>query len=547
MFDFGLLSTAGADSFTRMLLGGIGGFVSFGLLITYLYAGKYAMLRVRPPELYHRAVLGDDLLLVGLPMLLTAFVTLLVSDSLFPDERDFRILGPLPVRKSVVFGAKLTALFLFNGLLVAVTDVSLLPLMLLTSINPFGERAVLSRLAVWAITGAAASMFTVLAVTACIGLCVLAFSRRHLPELTGIVRSAMLFLLVLCVPFVLRLPNLGGPFARGSTWLQLAPPAWFVGLQQLLKGSDDPWYFHLAGIAVAAVGIAAMIVAITYAILFRRFERLMLVSTAISPPWSETDRTPAFRRATPAFRAVHRFTILTLRRSQLHQSVLVGLSACGVGFAMNRLIEANLARWLGAGGPLPSSLVSAAMWTPFGLMLVCGLSVRATLVLPMEHRANWIFRLTEAGPMRREQLRAVDQVVAMYVVGVPISVAIPVLWVAAGPVSVIAAAVVALVGFVFVHAVLLDWRRIPFTCSYLPGKRFIAHSFVLWSFSYLLFTLTGVALVRVAISDIRQALVIAAGLSVLAYVLRRRRLALWKETPLMFEDEFPDEPLQLRL
>jgi hypothetical protein len=36
-------------------------------------------------------------------------------------------------------------------------------------------------------------------------------------------------------------------------------------------------------------------------------------------------------------------------------------------------------------------------------------------------------------------------------------------------------------------------------------------------------------------------------LSVGAYLLRRRRLAGWSETPLMFEDEFPDEVLQLRL
>jgi hypothetical protein len=266
-----------------------------------------------------------------------------------------------------------------------------------------------------------------------------------------------------------------------------------------------------------------------------------------SPRWSETDRAPAFAHARPAFRAVHRFTMLTLRRSHLHQSVLVGLSACGLGFAMNRLIEANLGRWVEAGGPVPSSLAGAAMWTPFGLMLVCSLSARATLVLPIEHRANWIFRMTEDQATRGDQLRAVDQVLAMYVVGVPVWVAIPALWMVAGPMAVIGATVVALVGLVFVHAVLLDWRRIPFTCSYLPGKRFVAHSFVLGCFMYLLLTLTGMALVRAAISDVRQALAIATTLSFVAYVLQRRRLAMWKQTPLMFEDEFPDEPLWLRL
>ena len=64
------------------------------------------MLSGTTPERYRRALLGDDMFFIGLPMLLVAFVTLLVSHSLFPDEKDFRILGPLPERRHVVVGAK---------------------------------------------------------------------------------------------------------------------------------------------------------------------------------------------------------------------------------------------------------------------------------------------------------------------------------------------------------------------------------------------------------------------------------------------------------
>jgi len=187
------------------------------------------------------------------------------------------------------------------------------------------------------------------------------------------------------------------------------------------------------------------------------------------------------------------------------------------------------------------------MWTPFALMFACGIGVRAALALPMEQRANWIFRLTEDDATRRDQLRAVDYVVTTYVVGVPVAAAIPVLWMALGPPAVVAAAIVALVGLVFVHVVLFDWRRIPFTCSYLPGKRFITHSLVLGFVAYVIFTLTGGILVRAATAGTRQAILIAAALSVIAGLLRWRRLAIWSETPLMFEDEFPDQPVQLRL
>ena len=108
MFDFGFLSDLASDSFKRVLIGSVGGFVAFGLLLTRMYMSKYAVLwNTSTPERYRNALLGDDLMMIGLPMLLVAFVTLLVSHSLFPDERDFRILGPLPVSRLVVFHAKL--------------------------------------------------------------------------------------------------------------------------------------------------------------------------------------------------------------------------------------------------------------------------------------------------------------------------------------------------------------------------------------------------------------------------------------------------------
>src|SRR5438874_2581447 len=87
MFDFGVLTPVGADSFTHLLLGGVGALIALGLGLARIYAGKYAALSGgSSPEPYRIAVLGDDLFLIGLPMLLVALLTLLVSQSLFPDE-----------------------------------------------------------------------------------------------------------------------------------------------------------------------------------------------------------------------------------------------------------------------------------------------------------------------------------------------------------------------------------------------------------------------------------------------------------------------------
>jgi hypothetical protein len=531
LFDFGILSTKGSDSFKRMLLGAVGGLLAIGFGLTRVYAAKYGrLIAAGSRERYQDAMIGDDLFMVGLSMLLVAAVTLLVSHSLFPDERDFRILGPLPVRRAVVFRAKLTALLMFSGSFVVVTHLSLLPLMLLTSLSPLAGRSPSARLAVWAVTSVGASMLSVLAVTAIVGLLVLALSRSHMNELAGLVRSALLALLVLSTPFVFRLANLGASFAAGPGPLALAPPAWIVGLQQAIHGSRDPWFLQLAGIAVAALVASAAIVVTSYAVLFRDFERLMLRAPGTSAPWP----TRTLTSETPAFRAVHGFTMLTLRRSPLHQGVLVGLAACGAGLVMNRLA--------GAASP-----IAAAVSMPFVLMFACGVGVRTALALPMSERANWIFRLLEDDETRREQMRAVERIVTGWTVFVPVVVSAPVLWVSLGPQSVVAVFVALLTGLVFVHLVLADWRRVPFTCSYLPGKRFLAESLLIGGAAFYGFTLVGAALVRRAIGGVVPAIVILVALGLLAWLLRRRRLSVWSRTPLMFEDEFPDELLQLRL
>jgi hypothetical protein len=46
---------------------------------------------------------------------------------------------------------------------------------------------------------------------------------------------------------------------------------------------------------------------------------------------AQQDRRGDRPAATPAFRAVYRFTTMTIGRSGLHQTVLVGLSGCGLG------------------------------------------------------------------------------------------------------------------------------------------------------------------------------------------------------------------------
>jgi hypothetical protein len=549
MFDFGILTQTGADSFRHMLLGVVGGVIAAGLLLTRIFFERYgALASATTPEPYRRALLGDDTLIIGLPMLLLAFVTLMASGSLFPDERDFRILCPLPLPRTVIFRAKMAALFLFSGLFIAAAHVALVPMMLLTSVSPWRGHAVPVRMFAWALASVSASAFAVFAIAGIIGVFVLTAPRGHLHVLAALLRSGVLTVLIMYVPLLLRAPSFGTSLLDGSGWTALVPPAWFVGLQRVLVGSVDRWMMYLAAIALAALGATATTVAVVYAALFRNFERLALRSATTSPLRPGTSTTQQTSGTTPPFRAVYHFTTATLCRSGLHQSVLVGLSASGLAVAINSFSGADFANAFGADQAHSSSLASAAMWVPFVLMFACGVSIRATLALPLEQSANWIFRLTESAAARRDQLRAVDHLVTTCVVGVPMALAFPFLWLALGSASILAALVTALLGLVFVHGVLLDWHRIPFTCSYLPGKRFVAQTLVTGLLAFTIFTLGGRAVVRGAITGaLWETLLVLGILCLIAYLLRRRRLSVWDRTPLMFEDEFPNRPDVLRL
>ena len=560
MFDFGILTPAGADSFVHLSLGAIGALLALGLRFALVYAGKYAALSAaRSSEPYRVALLGDDLFLIALVMLLIALVTLVVSQSLFPDERDFRILGPLPVRRIVIFRAKLAALFLFIGMFAAVVHLSLTPLILSMSVSRFSEGPVLTRVTAWMIASVSASIFSVLAVAAIVGVLTLVLSRTRLYSLTALIKSLVFALLVVCIPFVFRLPGLGSAMSHGTPWLTLVPPAWFVGLQRALLGTSDSWFQMLAGIALTGLAAGVLIVATAYVLLFKHFEQLLLRPPSISQSWLLGDQAPSQSSITvdsrdrhvvesSAFRAVYRFTSTTLRRSELHQGVLLGLTACGVALTSNRLVGAGWFHRAGMDKQRGAFLHYLAVWTPFALMFICGLSVRAAIAVPMTHRANWIFRLTEKEGARSEQMRAAERIVTWHTVGLPIAVGVPVLWSVIGwKDAAIATLIVALVGAVFIHGVLLEWRRIPFTCSYMPGKRLIVYTIVPGFAAFVLFAAVGVRLVQASLQAMDIAIVVGIGLLVLAVVLRRRRIAQWKETPLMFEDELPDQPVQLGL
>jgi hypothetical protein len=348
---------------------------------------------------------------------------------------------------------------------------------------------------------------------------------------------------VLCVPFLARLPAAAVAFRSDAGWLAWTPPAWFVGLERWLVG--DGGYSGLA-VAGAVATVAALTISVaSYIGLYHRFDRVML-QPASSP--GERVRSRSLARCVgraPVEHAIRRFVSVTVRRSVLHQGLIVGLLAAAGGFVLNGLLNAN--GWNRPPELRARSFLFTVLWAPPTMMFLAIPAVRIALSVPLELRSNWVFRMTEDVSGRAEVAAASVRVVLALGVGVPLALSGPVQWWVLGRSAAGLIALEALIGWLIVEWVMSNWWRIPFTCSYIPGKGFVPHVFVKAFASYLFFTTAAMLVLRAALAyppfGVGVALVVAAAAGALA--AQRMRWA--RLTPLMFDDKLPSDVNPLRL
>jgi hypothetical protein len=537
LFDLGFLSREGADAFIRVLLGIIGVIFAFGLLLTRIYMGKYSALKgAADPAPYLHALAADTTLAFGLPMWVAAFVTVLISHSLVPDETDFRVLTPLPVTRAFVFGTKLLALTIFSGIFIGASLIAVTPLVGMISSSRHAPNLPPVSLAAYWIVGMMSSVFSVLAIVSVIGSLTAILPRSRVHGVTAAIRSVMLVLLMLAVPFVFALPADADRLAAHSRAMYLLPPAWFLGVERLVFGGGDAYTTRLAQIGLSAFSAAASISLGGYLLLYRRFDRVMLRSMRV-PRGRARWRSPF--DGNPLRAAVLDFAHATLRRSSLHQGVLLGIASCGLALALNRLADKDVVAWLRRMDAASFDVVIAIMGAPWLLMFATGLATRAALGLPIEQRANWIFRLTENDATRVDQLRAVPRLMRQTTVGLTLALMAPLEWALFGPRAIFALATNAACALLWVEVLLRGWRRIPFTCSYMPGKQSAAQATVVGIGLLVLgVTLCG----ALAVGSARApafGLIVVALFGVLTWVFARARVALWNYAPLEFDDKLP--------
>jgi CubicO group peptidase (beta-lactamase class C family) len=303
--------------------------------------------------------------------------------------------------------------------------------------------------------------------------------------------------------------------------LAWVPSYWFVGLFQQLNGTLHPALLPLAKRAWWGLAASAGVAAIAYALAYMRTVRRVVEEPDIVPGARGGGWLPRFGGSRET--ALVQFAIRTLMRSRQHRMILAFY--VGLGFAVTvLLLKTPLAVEVAAGvaeAPLIAASVVMMAFTVIGL--------RVVFAMPLEIGANWVFRLTpvrggaELVAARRRAL------VVLGVVPVWLVFAAVVCWqwewkLAAGHL-----AVLGLTGLALAEFCLQGVPKIPFTCSYLPGKSNFHVTF--WMCIGYLFALVA----KGAVWE-RQALQSAAGTAALAGALAALLAAARWRTASMAED-----------
>jgi hypothetical protein len=173
---------------------------------------------------------------------------------------------------------------------------------------------------------------------------------------------------------------------------------------------------------------------------------------------------------------------------------------------------------------------------------------RTALLIPTNLRAAWIFRMTEQASTRPHQLNAVRRGMFMSAVALPTMLALPIIAGQLGfPKAVSLVPITLLIGWGFVEAVCMKWRRIPFTCTFLFAKRPPVYTLMMVLLIFGWFVFLATIFLLVASSGLVPWLIVAAITLTLDLALRWYRMRTWGRWPLEFEDYLPDGLDALRL
>lgn len=531
----------------RVVAGGVGAvLISLSILYMPAYYHKYRMLNVADtPDGFNLAIIADALLLIVLTMSLVALFTTMQWPSLFPTLRDYLALAGLPVRMRQIFTAQFTALLTYAAL--CTLAVTTLPSIALPGImsGPLYGGGSLRQIPALFISSTLAGFFVFFSLIALQGVLLNLLPLRLINRVSLALQGVILLLLLSSAPLILSIPSLTEQMTARPQWAVSVPPLWFLGLHQVIDGNHEPLARALALRAILGSLTAAALAILAYIWSYRR-HRVRILESPVDIPKSGS---PAWisalvRRLTPLPQehAVFTFVAKTLARSRHHRLVLTAFAAIAVALVSESFTAIALSHGaLGFFHPGPA-LQQAAISAPLALSLFVLAGLRYLFRLPVELRANWLFQFNEPGN-RILFLRAVAKILLLTgalpvaLLTLPFEIAL------LGPRGLAVSLLALLPSLILVEIMLIQFGRVPFTCSYLPGRRPVIQTLLTYGVCVGLYV-TGLSWVIYMClrSGVLTTIYIVTAAAIW-YRVRRGRAEAWQTGEIEFEEK-PEQLIQ---
>jgi hypothetical protein len=455
-----------------------------GLLCLFWIPKYYGALASAPQAARDLEAFGDRFFWLSYEMAVLGLLTTLQWDRLFPDRRDYMILGPQPVSIRALFEAQGKALARFLGMFFVIANIgsALFFPVAAARWNAGNLEGLLFFIGHW-VSLFAAGLFAVLVVIAAQGVLTNVLSPRIFERVSPIVQSV---LAAFFLGTIVLLPMLPGFLVGDATSVNVVakqnhaalalPPLWFAALGERLAGRHGAVFTPLAGSGVLALAGLALVAVGTYLLSTQKFLRRSLESTGqqrAGESWAGRAIRGALLRAwlkDPSERAAFLFTLWTLGRSRQHRLHFGSFLAVGTAIVFAQT-------WRLPSMAAPSHLLLAQ---PFMLLFLALVGMRVVFAFPSDLSSNWTFRF-HAGATIERYLRGTRK--AVWAAGpIPLLVVtmlgVATLW--GWSAAVVHGVVLLLAAWVSVEVALWGFWKIPFTCSYVAG---CPHVIILWTFS----------------------------------------------------------------
>ncbi len=471
------------DDLRRVVITCLAAVASLGFIVPKLYYKKYEYLSLGPnADLYRRAIYADQLFFIVMTILGIAALVTFQWDSLFPSRQDYLILRALPLKLSHIYFAKLTTLCALVVLVILLLNIPCA--VSFASVISGAHDLAPSWLETFAEFAPAfcAGIFILFVLALLQTALMNVLPLRWFARVSASVQSLLLVAVLCAIPWAVDLPNAVHWVDWRPAWSGYAPPLWYLALYEKLigKASHGDSLLALRGVEAMLAAVAATILV---SVLFHRRYAKRIFESEVKLRGSKlhlAERIAELIARDPRESAILLFALRSLERLKQHRMIRLVYAGVGCALVIESGIGLILSGAMNRGLIQRGAALDATFALPILLFFFLFTGLRYAFRIPVDLRANWLFRLT-AQDATVERERALRLIYFAFAILPAVVTTIPFLLLVLTPWKAIYGVCFAvLIALIITERELSNTDTIPLTCSYLPGKRNILHTGIIY-------------------------------------------------------------------